>query len=1038
MIARTFHPIWRHFVVLCFTVAATALVAQSIPTARPRARPASELTGWADWENAAEMWQRVKVPPAPVLSPSEAMETFQLAPGYRIELVASEPQIANPIFFEFDPDGRIWVIEYRGYMRDLRGLGEGDPICRIVVLEDDDEDGRAEKTTVFLDGLVMPRSLAFVKGGVLVAEPPDLWFCEDLDGDLRSDRKRLVGSFGVAGNPQHTANGLRYGLDNWLHSADWPKKHRWTDDHLVEEETLHRGQFGVSFDDFGRMITCYENSPAHADFIPDEYILRNPNLRNMLRRNRREAFGIAANIASDAKEVFPIRPTPQITLGALELRDDGRLRTYTIVSGTCFYNGHQFPDDAYGNLFVPEAGGHLVGRLSLNGESVLHATRFYPSEQELLASTDERFRPVNARVGPDGALYIADMYHGIIEHVIFMAPYLEKQIKDRNLEAGNDMGRIWRIVYKDKPIDYRRPRLSSASSPQLIRELGHRNGWRRLTAQRLLVEKEEQAVVSRLRNVVVQESGDIELSSNSSLYVSSLGRLHALWTLEGMKALDWKTAFGAMMDVDPYVRAASIRLCESLLTPEIAPAFTDRLIELGDDVHELVRLQSLLSLGILKTEAAEGAMIDLAARNPSALFRTALLTGVENRELEFLSHLMSHSSVEVETPNQKELLNLLAQIVIDQAAIDRIDNLLTLTEDRMIQQPWQGNALLKGILSTAPRDLSRHKSIVVTRKPELLQRLVDSQNIETRTKGRMLEQLLRWPGKATNPIPKPGLAPLSVEQQRLAKLGQIHYATTCAPCHQPHGKGLPNVAPPLDGSPWVTGNPERLVPIILHGIYGYLDINGQQWNHHMPGLAELLDDETLAGVLTYIRRSWENNASPIEPKLVSTIRARNAKREVPWTVSELEGRSAEESELPKIIEPNQLGSLHLAARDAVTHGQELAYRPTLDILAPWRREQDVAEWRVQIPEQGDYEASITLAADDASAGDRFRLETGKDSLQGEVPSTGGYNQFQEISFGTITIESGVNRLILRPDGALRRELADVRSLKLTPVGKQTK
>src|ERR1043166_3614335 len=169
----------------CAAVVAAVAHAQSVPAERPRARPPSMLTGRAQWEKGAEMLQRLNAPPAPPLSPEEALKTFRVAPGYRLELVAAEPMVQNPITFEFDPDGRIWVVEYQGYMRDLKGTGEGDPICRVVVLEDTDGDGRADKSPVFLDKLVMPRSLSVVKGGVLVQEPPKIWFCEDTDGDRR-------------------------------------------------------------------------------------------------------------------------------------------------------------------------------------------------------------------------------------------------------------------------------------------------------------------------------------------------------------------------------------------------------------------------------------------------------------------------------------------------------------------------------------------------------------------------------------------------------------------------------------------------------------------------------------------------------------------------------------------------------------------------------------------------------------------------------------------------------------------------------------
>ncbi len=187
---------------LAFSVASPVLAQTgSVPGERPAIRPPSALHGWADWDRGKKIFEKIKVPPAPPLSPQQELATFRMAPGYRVELVASEPMVANPIFFEFDPDGRIWALEYRGYMRDLQGRGEGDPICRLVVLEDTDEDGKADRSTVYLDKLVMPRSFAFVEGGVLLAEPPHLWFCRDTNGDLRCDEKKKVGNYGWAEIP---------------------------------------------------------------------------------------------------------------------------------------------------------------------------------------------------------------------------------------------------------------------------------------------------------------------------------------------------------------------------------------------------------------------------------------------------------------------------------------------------------------------------------------------------------------------------------------------------------------------------------------------------------------------------------------------------------------------------------------------------------------------------------------------------------------------------------------------------------------------
>lgn len=901
---------------------------QSVPKERPRARPPSALTGWADWEKGEDLLKRIKVPPAPVLSAADEMKTFKVAPGYRVELVASEPMVQKPIFFEFDPDGRIWVVEYQGYMRDLAGSGEGDPICRVVVLEDTDADGRADKSTVFLDKLVMPRSFAFVKGGVLLQEPPKLWFCEDTDGDLRCDKRREVGTMGVAGNPQHTANGLRYGIDNWLHCADWPKRYQWRDGKLIEADTIQRGQFGLTFDDTGRFFTCYENKALHGDLIPAEYVARNPNLLRVAQRGG--VPGVNVNIAPKAQEIFPIRVTPAVTLGALELRDDGRLRTYTIASGVCYYDGHQFPDDARGNIFVPESGAHLIGRLKLSEGIAPEATRFYPAEQEFLASTDERFRPVNARVGPDGALYIADMYHGIIEHVIFMVPWLAKQVKERRLDEGNDLGRIWRVV-ADRPIDRTAPKLSHASSDELVKTLAHPNGWHRLTAQRLLTERGE------------------------ALPALRTPQLHALWTLAGLGALDAETRSAAMESPDERVRAAAIRLSEG------DPVLASRLA----DPSRRVRLQLALSL------RDDTALIELLARESDPLFHTATLTGLAGRELEFLREWLQRGG------KDRALAVLLVKCVVAEAKPERVKALADLCD--------AGPDWLRALKpDTKPKD-------TLTRNAPLL----------------------------------------TPAQQQRVTAGEQLYAQVCAACHQPHGGGNPGVAPPLAESDWVNGPTERLARVVLHGLYGPIDVSGQRWNLHMPGLGAAFDDEKLAGVLSYIRRAWGNAAPPIEPALIANVRAQTASRTLPWRAEEL--ALATTSDDAPAIKPAPNGELRLRASAATIYGQKLAYRPSLDVLAPWRIADDVAEWRVEVARDGTYEIFVLLAADEASAGDQFTLETDGSSATGTVLSSGGYDTFREVPAGTLTLKPGVNRLLLRPHGPLRQELADVRAVRLVPT-----
>lgn len=952
---------------LCFFAFASHLMAQTgtIPADRPRARPASALTGWADWEKGEELLKRIQVPPAPVLSAEEEAKTFKLAPGYRAELVACEPMVQCPIFFEFDPEGRIWVVEYQGYMRDVQGSGEGDPICRVVVLTDENGDGKADKSTVFLDKLVMPRSFAFVKGGILLQEPPKLWFCADKDGDLRCDERTQVGTMGVGGNPQHTANGLRRGIDNWLHCADWPYRYQWKDGKLIDEPTLHRGQFGVSFDETGRFISCYENSAMHMDLLPAEALMTHPNLAKLAQRGGRGSFGVNVNVAKDAAECFPIRVTPAVTLGALELRDDGRLRTYTIVSGTCFYDGDQFPPEMHGNVFVPDSAGHLVGTLKLEGDVHPHAKRYFPPEQELIASTDERFRPVNARVGPDGALYLADMYHGIIEHVIFIVPWLTKQIAERKLHEGNDHGRIWRIVHENGN------KREKWSDGDLVKMLGHPNGWQRNTAQRLLVERGE-------------DIGD------PNRFETPLHRLHALWTLEGMGKLKPEHLQKAAKDADSRVRAAAARLGAQ--------------IALNEEPDASVRLHALLSPKPLPV------IVEHLTRHEDDLSRIAAMTTIHGKEIALLELLLKWPQ---STAHRVETLKLLSQLACMDGKAEAI--LAKMAETAV----WQREALLDGLLASQAK-------VTLKAKPAFLDEMAANRDIAARERLQKLRTALNWPGADVLPTTTRNLSEAAKKQ---IERGAAVYQSVCGLCHQPTGYGVPNVAPPLAESSWVTGEPERLIRIALQGLYGEIEVNGQKWNLAMPGqgMNPLLDDAKLADVLSYIRNAWGNEATPITAAQVAAVREQTKDRKMPWTADTLlqvdvRGENA--------LQPDADGILTLPASAAKTYGQKLAYRPSLNVLAPWRIETDVAEWTIQIPADGDYEVLVTLAADDASAGDAYVIEAETATARGIVKATGGYETFTEQSAGTLKLKSGVQKLLMRPDGALKQELADVRMMRL--------
>ena len=452
--------------------------------------------------------------PSPPHSPPEELSTFELAPGLKIQLVASEPMVQDPVVITFDPDGRLWVVEMRGFMADIDGKGEKEPVGRISVLEDIDGDGRMDVSKVYIDSLIMPRAIALVPGGALVAENECLWLTQDVDGDLQSDTKTLIDSAYAGGkSPEHSANGLLRNTDNWYYNARSRLRYRLVDGKWERDSTEFRGQWGISHDDEGRLYYNYNWSQLHADLVPPNYLSRN--------RNHTSTTGIDHGLTTE-KRIFPIRSNPAVNRGYIPgvFDEKGRLLEFTAACSPFFYRGTALPKEYYGNVFVCEPSGNLIKR-NIVEENDLSLTAHDPNPgKEFLASTDERFRPVYLATGPDGALYVADMYRGLIQYGAYVTPYLRKQTVERKLDQPVNLGRIWRIVSENqKPYT---KKLSVAPIEELIATLSHPNGWQRDMAQRLLVERGDKTISKPLT----------ELALNGN---SQLGRLHALWTMEGLK-----------------------------------------------------------------------------------------------------------------------------------------------------------------------------------------------------------------------------------------------------------------------------------------------------------------------------------------------------------------------------------------------------------------------------------------------------------------------------------------------------------------------
>ena len=587
-----------------------------------------------------EMLKKLTIPDAPVVPPEKAIGTFKLAPGYRIELVAAEPLVHEPIAMAFDPDGRLWVCEMSGYMPTVDGTGEREPVGTIAVLEDTTGTGRMDKRTVFLDKLVLPRAFAFVAGGVLVGENGKLWYCRSKNGGLHCDDKTLVADYGNAGgNPEYNPNGLLHGLDNWIYSAQYSQRLRLTSKGWQKEATTSRGQWGITQDDVGHL---YFNSNS-----------------SLLRGDRVPCWSPAAHLASPltnqqfykSQQVFPIRVTPGINR-YYQLRPDGTLNNVTAACGPCIYRGDAFPADAHGNAFVCEPAGNLVVRNIFVEDKGAFTTKFAYEKSEFLASTDERFRPVNLANGPDGNLYVVDMYRGILQHKGYMTPYLRKQVLERGLDRPLGNGRIYRVVHEsNRPRPA--PKLGNAPDAELISLLSHPNAWQRETAQRLLSERANAKTVPLLEKALEAEK-------------SGVGRLHVLWTLEGMNKLTNESVMTALADKEPAVRASATALSKRFLGSIPDPDMLNELERLKDDTDPDVRRELVLALGTVVHPRIDGILepaLKAAAGDGKSL--DALLAGFTGRESELLAARIDAAGWK-QTPWREKLLKAAASQAIRQ------------------------------------------------------------------------------------------------------------------------------------------------------------------------------------------------------------------------------------------------------------------------------------------------------------------------------------------------------------------------------------
>lgn len=859
------------------TLTGLALTALTLGAQEPAPTPAKPPEPKADRtknRGPEEVVLKFNLPPPPVLSPEEAVKAIRVPEGFEVQLVAAEPMVEAPVAMSWDDQGRLYVVEMRGYMNDVDAAGEDQPIGRIKLLEDLDGDGKMDKATVFVDNLLMPRGVMALAGGALVAEPPNLTLYKDTDGDGVADKSEVVGTgYGSkGGQPEHMANSPTWGQDNLIWSAGYGQRMRYSQGKVTSEPSKSGGQWGLTQDDWGRRYFNYNSDLLRTDLLSPAVYERNPNLTDRLALNYQ--------VMKD-QTVWPAVPTPGVNRGYTEkqLRPDGRLATVTGTCGPCIYRGDLFPAEFQGNAFIPEPCGYLVKRLILNETGGVVTAKNATMGTEFLTSTDERFRPVNAYNGPDGALYIVDMARGVIQHKFFLTHYLIANIEARKLEQPVHLGRIYRVVPKGKT----KPeavKLPEESLP-LVALLEHANGHIRDTAQRVLVERGDQSVVPAL----------VELASRAKLPQS---RVQALWTLEGLKALALSPQVLSASFKDPHekVRATGVRLANLMIMGE--------LYTLLEDPSAEVRVQLAVQLSAQPGPMAMQAVLSLLKQGGSPLLNDAIASGVRGRELEYLEALLAEPAGTTDTIVTSGLVQMLAGCVANERKAPRVALLMELLAAQTPNSARQ-TALLHGLVGTPLDKKSKakpRKLVYLEQKPKALEEAFKK---KTQSQGRKLlatvDSFLAWPDKPGVP-PPPIVKPLTPAQMASFEKGKVIYAGLCGACHQPAGTGLEGLAPPVVDSEWVLGAADLTARIVMHGLSGPVTVSGRTWNLEMPPLPHLTDDD-IANVITYMRREWDHTGAPVSAAEIAKIRTATQGRTKAWTAAELKKPFKTTSPAPK-------------------------------------------------------------------------------------------------------------------------------------------
>ena len=470
------------------------------------------------------------------------------------------------------------------------------------------------------------------------------------------------------------------------------------------------------------------------------------------------------------------------------------------------------------------------------------------------------------------------MYRGIVEHHSLISVYLREVIKSHQLEGPYEYGRIYRVVPIDKPAP-RVAQIARMTNAQWVGHLGDANAWWRETAQQRLVEQHDAATVPAIRKMAASSP-------------RALGRVQAMWTLEGIGALDRATVMAGLSDKEPVVRASALRLSERLFKQTAGRAeLLTRIRALIQDPAAEVQLQAVLTLGEAKDPGQDIALAQAVRAQPGTRFiRDAFYSGLAGRELSLIERLSSDASWPVADAEANAVVSGLARGVWGARDVGAIQKLIALAAAQPASAGPLSAAIVDGIVAASTGPGASRRPIQFPSEPNgwsaLLKDPVLKARLEKATApAPSTSDLVLWPGKpgVAATVAPPPLA--GADLDRFNK-GKAVFTSVCAACHQPDGRGQNGLAPPLLDSDWILGSPQATVRIIMYGLSGAISVNGRSYIGEMPGLG-VLDDDQIASVLTYLRREWGHTAAPVDPELVKSIRADTAGRVNPWGWREL-------------------------------------------------------------------------------------------------------------------------------------------------------